>query len=395
MTELVRKLLGYVVLRVNGASPETAANRLARARIPFWGFRKPDEFTCLLCVRRRDGPRALALLRRAQLDAALAGEYGAPRALRFLKRRRLFLLLAFASLAAVFTMTRFVWFLRVEGNVSVPSEQILRELADLGVGFGTPCSSIVPQDLKNRMLVRIPALGWLTVNRAGGVATVVVREREPAAKIADRLTPTNLIASRAGLLTDVSVLSGYPACEKGQTVRAGQLLVSGYADYGCCTHACRAIAEVYARTWRPQNVLTPDEYGRKSYTGRAEKTIFLLLGRKRIKISGNSGIPSGECDKMTVYRTLTLPGGYGLPVRLETQTAREYELAPAPLSAQCAGALLREGAERSVRADMTAGEILREKLQVSRGGGTYRLGGWLECREMIARTVRANFFEGD
>ena len=45
--------------------------------------------------------------------------------------------------------------------------QILRELQELGVGFGTYGPSIKPQELKNQMLLRIPKLQWLTVQQSG------------------------------------------------------------------------------------------------------------------------------------------------------------------------------------------------------------------------------------
>jgi len=395
MTEFVRFLLGWFLIRVRGAAPETALNRLTRARVLFWGVEKPDEFTCEFRVHRRDCARVLKLLEKSQSKAEAAAEFGLPVNLRFLRRRKLLLALAALTLVLVALAPRYVWFIRVEGNAAVPSVQIVRELRSLGVGFGTPCRSIVPQELKNKMLLKLPRLEWLTVNTSGGVATVVVRERKEPAKVTDRRAPTNLIASRDGLVTDFSVLSGYPACEVGKTVVKGQLLVSGYADYGYCTHACRAIAEVYARTWREQNAEIPEEFWEKSLPGAVKTTRYLIFGRKRIKISSDSGILPGKCDKMTVYRTLTLPGGYELPVRLETVTCTARALTRTQLEQGFAEALLKRGASDAARADMIAGTILRDNTALCRADGIYRLTGTYECREMIARPVDAKLFEGD
>ena len=85
----------------------------------------------------------------------------------------------------------------------MPSAQILRELQELGVGFGTYGPSIKPQELKNQMLLRIPKLQWLTVQQSGMCARVVVRERPDKEAVLDRKAPTDVIAARAGVLTRV------------------------------------------------------------------------------------------------------------------------------------------------------------------------------------------------
>lgn len=87
------------------------------------------------------------------------------------------LILLAAAITAAILVPKFVFFYEVEGNEAVPSAQILRELQELGVGFGTYGPSIKPQELKNQMLLRIPKLQWLTVQQSGMCARVVVRER--------------------------------------------------------------------------------------------------------------------------------------------------------------------------------------------------------------------------
>lgn len=71
---------------------------------------------------------------------------------------------------------KFVFFYDVVGNETVPEAQILRELQNLGVGFGTYGPSHVRR-AENRMLLQIPKLQWLTVQQSGMRACVVVRER--------------------------------------------------------------------------------------------------------------------------------------------------------------------------------------------------------------------------
>lgn len=134
------------------------------------------------------------------------------------------LILLAAAIAAGIVVPKYVFFYEVEGNEAVPSAQILRELRELGVGFGTYGPSIKPQELKNQMLLRIPKLQWLTVQQSGMCARVVVRERPDKAPVLDRKVPTDVIASRAGVLTRVEAVAGNCLCAPGQAVGGGELL---------------------------------------------------------------------------------------------------------------------------------------------------------------------------
>ncbi|MCI8525445.1 MAG: sporulation protein YqfD [Oscillospiraceae bacterium] len=395
MNRLVRFLRGYYRVRIRGAAPELALNRLAEGRIHFWDLRRVDDFTQELSVRKRDLAEARRLTERVLGEAELVREAGLLHSLRGLRRRRAFAAAVALILAAAYVLPGFIWCLTVEGNEQVPSEQILRELAELGVGFGTWGDSIAPQELKNEMLVRIPQLEWLTVNHSGGLATVIVRERETAPAVIDRRTVTNLIASRDCVITRMEVLSGQAVRQPGQAVLAGEVLVSGYADWEHCVQATRALGEVYGRTQRRLDAVTPVEWAYEGAPGAVHTRYALLLGRKRINFYQDSGIWGAGCDKMVAYRQLTLPGDHAFPVTLVVETAVERPLEMRSAALSDARSLLVEGTSQAVRADMVAGEIVQQRCNVKQAGGLYCLSGTFSCVEMVARSVPAILWESE
>lgn len=395
MTGLVRLLAGYYRVRVRGAAPELALYRLTQAHIPFWDIERVDDFSSDISIRRKDLERVMEIARRVQEGAELLGEHGLLCHFRGLKKRKIFVLSVFLCFGLAYLLPNFVWCLHVEGNVSVPEQRILRELQELGVGFGTWGPSITPQDLKNKMLNQVPELEWLTVNQSGGLASVSVREREPSGSIVDRRRVTNLVASRDCILTRIEVLSGQSVCKTGQSVRAGQLLVSGYTDWEHCIQATRALGEIYGRTWRRQWAVIPAEWDFQSGSGVTHTRYALMLGRRRINFFQNSGIWRPECDKMVEYRQLTLPGGYSFPLTLVIETAVERTVAPGELEPREAEAVLKSGTAAAARAGMIAGEIVREDLKVRRGEGVFELTGVYECHEMVARTAPAILMESE
>lgn len=70
-------------------------------------------------------------------------------------------------------------------------------------------------------------MAWLTVNVRGCRAYVSVRDRVPKPELADDRTPTNVVAKRDALVTEVRAYDGRAMVRKGGTVTAGQLLISG------------------------------------------------------------------------------------------------------------------------------------------------------------------------
>ena len=113
------------------------------------------------------------------------------------------------------------------GSETVPAEKILRVLEKQGLRRGSFAYSFRPQDICNRALPELPELAWLTVNVRGCRAYVSVRDRVPKPELADDRTPTNVVAKRDALVTEVRAYDGRAMVRKGGTVGRGMSFRSG------------------------------------------------------------------------------------------------------------------------------------------------------------------------
>ena len=94
-------------------------------------------------------------------------------------RRPVILLgLVFLAFLALFLPTR-VFFVHVEGNITVPARQILDSAQVCGVRFGASRATVRSEQVKNALLAEIPQLKWLGVNTYGCVAVISVEEAQP------------------------------------------------------------------------------------------------------------------------------------------------------------------------------------------------------------------------
>ena len=389
---MIRRLRGSLELELYSASLERCLTRWAQAEIPFWDLRRQDSLTARCRIYESDLDAARREAARAQSTLRVLSCAGLPRLVRQLRRRPVLLLGVVLALISALLLQNFVWFLRVQGNETVSAERILQALSEEGVRFGAWGPDLDSEDLKNRMLNRIPELRWLAVNREGGLVTVLTAERKLEGPTEDRSGITNVVASRPGIVRELHVTDGVAVVEPGDSVQAGDVLISGFAEWTTHVQAMHAAGEVTAQTMRQLDVICPSICMRKVYTGRTETCRSIIFQRKRKKISGNSSIFGVKCDRITETSAWTLPGGFSLPVYMETQTLFEYVLVPAELDVDSAGQTLRAEAERLVTEQMVAGEITRTSTQMIPQQDSFLLRETFHCVEVISKTVPAALY---
>lgn len=386
MNPVVRYLRGEVRVRITGASVERCLNLLTQAKIDFWDICRKDELHMELSMLAKEKKRLEGIAVRSFCTAEVLKERGIRKTLKPLRARPLLVFGAAIVLGLSFFLQSFVWVITVEGESGVHEKVILRNLEELGIKFGTWAPSVDSQLTKARMLNAVPQLSWLAVNRTGGKLTVLVTERDTPSSAKPPYCAGSIIAVRDGIITDYNVLEGMRLCKRGDTVKAGQILVSGYEDYGLYLRAVCSDAEIYAQTWHSGSVAMPVQRVEKSYTGRQWKQISLLLGRKRINLCGNSGIYTDSCDKMISVERITV-AGYDFPFAIETTTFREYEEKTVAVNAEAAHHALSESWLRLTRRSMVAGTIEQTQESFLESNGVYVLHAKSTCNEMIARLV--------
>lgn len=393
MNRLFRYLRGYCTLSVVGASPEWALNRLSEAKIPFELLDRPDSMTLRLIILQKDLKKASSAITKAMCEMTVQSKRSFLASIKGLWSRPVLTVgLLIAVTAAVFLPQR-VWFYEVTGNTSVPTEQILRELRACGIGFGTYGPSIIPQQVKYKMLCRIPKLKWLTIRQKGARAVVVVRERGELEPINDRKLPQNVIASDTGIITRVECLEGNCLCAVGDCVRKGQLLVSAYLQLDRKTMVSSALAEIYAKTQHFLQMRLPDTIEKKTY-GRNMTSYALIVGQNRLELSPSRGYCGKNCDKITEVKKFTLPGGLSLPIALEIVRICDYDTEERISAAKTAERQLCRRGRELIERQLIAGSVLTERYAFSHQKGCYSCEASLGCEEMIARRVRAAILEG-
>ena len=433
--DIWKSLDGMVEAELTSAEPGAALEAANARGIPLYDVIQVGDLTARFRVRRRDCRTLEALSEKRGETLRLRRRLGAYWTLkRLLARPMLLCGLAVFLAAAIFLPTR-IFFVRVEGNMTTPTRLILDAAGESGIRLGfrprksprsrdgrarrsrrthlpsprvfsadptsafsypiaseivqlTPSRSVRSEKMKNALLSALPQLQWAGVNTSGCVATVSVRERTDPEVTEQDSAVSSIVASRDGFIVSATVTRGNFLCRVGQSVKAGQVLVSGYTDCGICIQATRAEGEIYAQTSRDFAAVTPAQWTVRGEQTAVRRKYSLIIGKKRINLWKDSGILQGSCDRMDRRYELTLPGGFRLPVTLCVEEYTFYDGEMMTLEPDAAEAALSKFAQSALTQQMVAGRILSREESITQSEDKYLLEGTYACVEMIGRVRR-------
>ena len=279
-----------------------------------------------------------------------------------------------------------VFFVRIIGNTTIPSNLILESAAECGIRFGTSRRQVRSELVKNALLEKIPQLQWAGVNTQGCTAIISVREKTTAdQENRSKNEICSIVAMRDGVIQDCTVYEGNPLCTVGQAVKAGQTLVSGYLDCGIVTKTTKADAEIRALTFRELTFVTPKASVVKGRVVQQKNEYAILLGKKLIKLTKDSGNLSVTCAKIYEENYLQLPAGFTLPIALIKQTSFYYEENEDTTASTDVQQWLNTFAQAYLQKNMIAGEIISAQTELAQTQDICRLNGKYACVEMIGQ----------
>ena len=377
--ELFRSLSGTVRARVTSADIPAAVSAIRTAGVEMQDLQTQDPLTVSFTIPRSKCKTLRSIMDHRGNKVELLEKHGIYWTLLQLKKRPVLVSGLTILLLISLLMPGRILFVQVQGNSTVPTRMILEKAAQFGVNLGASARSLRSEHIKNAVLSEIEQLQWLGVNTYGCVAVISVRERHNAPQEQAQPPITSIVADRDGIIQSLTVSQGTALCKPGDSVTAGQTLISGFADLGICITGTRAQGEIVALTQRDITVVTPAFYDRRGEISDSSPKFSLLIGKKRINFYKGSGILDASCARIYSEWYVTLPGGFVLPFGLVKETYITYngkEQVPTEfdLSAFSRHYLLEH---------MTAGEILTSAESLDECDGLITLRGRYGCREML------------
>ena len=225
-----------------------------------------------------------------------------------------------------FASSQVVWDVRIDGNADVDDEQIVRELSAVGFRKGIAWRSIDLSEIELTLLSSSDTVSWVNINRNGAVAYVKVIEKQ-SHSAEDIMGYANVVAKSDGVIEEITVKKGRASVAVGDTVKKGDLLISGVLPDGTL---CYAEGVVVARISETLTVFTGRKDVSKEYSDGFYNKICCVFFDNKINILKKYGNSPTNCDIIDLKKDFYLFGAI-LPISFTAQkyipyTTVEYSL---------------------------------------------------------------------
>lgn len=382
-----RYVTGFALAEVSGARPERLLSALAERGIPFWNAGPPEDFRLTVCVPLRAAGLIPPLAEALGCQGRILKRRGLPVLLLALRHRLVLALGLALGAALLFISGGFVWDIEISGNETIPEGVILEALSECGVDIGAFWPAFSQDQIRNSMILKLPGIRWMTVTIRGSHAEVIIRERRDYIEPVAEEEYANLVAVKAGLVTEVLALRGTAVTAVNRAVLPGDVLVAGYSTgrFGV-QGPVRAIGSVTARTWYELTARSLTAVTEKGAEGDETVGWALILGKTRINFYKGSSICPAGCDKIISTWSLGAEGLFTLPLTVERAVYGAYDTVSVEALElrEELEALLLETLEGQLS---EGGSVVETSFTASQTDGVLTVTLRAECLEQIAKTV--------
>lgn len=320
-------MLGTLKVSIRGSGCERFLNIVYGERFEIWDVRRDLSGCVTFVIYRRNFKRLQPVVRRSHVRIHIIEKRGLPH--RTFRYRRRFGLLpgAVVILLCIYLSSLYIWNIDVSGCESISSQEVLTLLSENGFSAGMLKSKFNISEIENSFLQNNDKISWISINIKGTSAFVEIREKSEKPELVDVGEPCSIYAARDGVIASVSDYMGYSLVKPGDTVTAGDLVVTGdYTDKYGVRYKLHSYARVMAYTTHTKTVTVPYESEEHIRTGRVKNKYSLKFIRFNVPLYFNEKIIYNNYDTTKSEKVLRLTDSFVLPISLLKTTYTEVDV---------------------------------------------------------------------
>lgn len=323
-------ITGYVMIRVEGLSLERFLNIAAQSGITIYDVQRVS-YTVLRAVLSARGYRIICRVVPEKYRITAEKKAGVPFGFKRISGRKALLIGLACVSVMLFAASFFVWNVRVTGIEKREAIALTKEMQSLGVCVGAYKGGVDIKEIETRLMVDHDEFAWVNLRFQGVVAEIEVVLAEPVPEMVDDTRPCNIVATKEALVESIMALNGRAAVGKGQTVRKGDVLISGLIwDEGLTRLLVAARGEVIGSVWYKAQAGGPMNNEARVPTGRTQTQRVIAIGADTAQV--DAGCEFAEYDSRVIDEYNVV--GLFLPVKVMTLEHSEVELKQEPANLQ-------------------------------------------------------------
>ncbi len=329
LEKLFYYLQGYLILELHGECKERFINLCKNKEIEIIQiFLINQNWYCKL--RCRDYKKLKVFIKKTGCVCRIKEKRGLPFLLRKIRKRRGLLIGGVLFLLVLFQCSGRVWYISVEGGFLHTREQMLQVMKqELGICGGVLGVQVDCFEIEKRLRLDYNEIGWISVEKKGCCLFVRLNESTMPKIVGTREEASHIIAEQDGIVRKLEVLAGIPQVKVGDSVKKGDILISGiipimgdYEDF-IRNETVAAEGNVYLESDFSYQARFLVTYEKKNYKKERFGLEIFLLNRKLF-----SYIPRYSEGKYDIISTDIVPYAfedYQVPVLLRKYRLQQYD----------------------------------------------------------------------
>lgn len=332
---LVKWFRGYLLIRLQGYSPERFINLCRNRNLLIWDMcKREDGYQCYMTLNGFRKIRPIA--KKTKTKVRILRRFGMPFFAQKMVKHKGFLLGVCLFFISIYVMSLFIWDITLEGNHAYTEDTMFKFLKEIHVEPGVRKSALSCQEIETAIRKKYPDIGWVSAEIKGTKLNLKIVETNMPTPSESAGEPCHIVASHDGVVYSIITRQGTPLVKKGDTVKKGDVLVSGVIDVVLDNsevinkHAVVADADVLIQTSYQYEKTIPLKYQEHVITGWKKRvyTISILDHNLNIHNPFKKLRSHKKCDIITTEKNLKLTHSFVLPVVFTCKRYEEYKEVP-------------------------------------------------------------------
>lgn len=324
---------GYLLVWIQGYSPERFLNLCSNHHILIWNISKTED-GYQFYITLRDYLTLRPIVRKTKTMPYVRKRFGFPFLIHRYKKRKIFFIGLLIAAAIVYYMSLFIWDIEVSGQYSHTEQAIIKYLDTTGICCGVKKGALNCQEIEENIRKRYPDIGWVSAEIRGTRLLLKLTETNMPKPYTEETEPCHIVADKDCIIDSIVTRRGVPKVKEGQVVKKGDILVSGVVEmFGddqtvIKKEAVVADADIIVKSFYKYKSEFSLAYKQRVYTQNTMKYYSLnLFGHDFYFLNPFKDYDKyKERDQVVEESTLKLNKNFYLPLSVRSIENREYVL---------------------------------------------------------------------
>ena len=322
---LLRYILGYVRISVEGYYIERFINICTNNKIMIWNIKKDKNAKIFLNIGTNDFREVVNIAKKVKCKVKIIKKKGLPFLLHRYKKRKIFLGFLLIIIVLIGISSNFLWNIEIESENDQEFENIYQDLENAGLKTGLLKSKIDTKEIVNEVRLNRNDIAWMGIELKGTNAIVKLVKADEKPEIINEDEYCNIVSDKAGIITKINVQNGTAGVKVGDTINIGTTLINGWME-GKYTgiRYVHAKGEIEAKVWHTKQTKILYNTTERSDTGNEEVSYGIKFNNFKINL------PKGV-SKFKIYDTIEeekkikLFSDFYLPISVIKTTNKEVK----------------------------------------------------------------------